>query len=90
VTMVQLLGFVVVLRSLLTGVGARWILVAPAYFCGLAVAAAVAAIVPSLIGGRPALAWAVQSAVTGLPGIAILLVISWLALRHYPPGATAA
>ncbi len=87
---VQLLGFVVALRALLAGVGARWFLAVPAYFCGLAASAAVAATVPSLIGGRAVLAWATQSAIVGLPGITILLLITWLALRHYPPGAAAA
>ena len=86
---VQLLGFVIALRALLAGVGARWFLAAPAYCCGLATSAAVAAIIPSLIGGRAVLAWAAQSAIIGLPGIAILLLITWLALRHYPPGAAA-
>ena len=87
---VQLLGFVVVLRVLLAGVGARWFLAAPAYFSGLAASAAAAALVPALIGDRAALAWAAQSAAIGLPGIAILVLINWLALRHYPPGAAGA
>jgi hypothetical protein len=90
VMMIQLLGFVIVLRTLLAGVGARWFLAAPAYFSGLAVSAVATALVPALIGGQTALAWAAQSAAIGLPGIAILVLINWLALRHYPPGAAAA
>jgi hypothetical protein len=87
VMMIQLLGFVVVLRALLAGVGARWFLAAPAYFSGLAASAVATAFFPTLIGGRAALAWAAQSAAIGLPGIAILVLINWLALRYYPPGA---
>jgi hypothetical protein len=50
----------------------------------------VAALLPVLIGGRPPLAWAAQGIVTGGPGIVILMLINWLALRHYPPGAAQA
>ncbi len=87
---VQLAGFAIVLRWLVAVAGPRCYLAAAAYFACLALSALLAALNPSLIGGRAALAWAVQSAVTGLPGIAILVLISWLALRHYPPGAAAA
>lgn len=87
VMMVQLLGFVYVLRTLLTGMGAHWFLAAPAYFSGLAASVLATGIFPALIGGRAALAWAAQSVAIGLPGIAILLLLNWLALRHYPPGA---
>jgi hypothetical protein len=87
VMVVELLGFVFVLRFLLARVGARWFLAAPAYFAGMAAAVLVTAIVPDLIEGRAALAWAAQSVVIGLPGVAILVLINWLALRFYPPGA---
>ncbi len=87
---VQLAGFSLALRGLLAGVGAHCLLAAAAYFVGLALAALLASLIPSLIGGQAALSWAVNSAVTGLPGIAIFVLISWLALRHYPPGAAAA
>ncbi len=90
VTMVELSGFVLVVRWLFAGVGPRWYLAAPAYFAGMAAAALVAGLFPALIGGRPALAWAAQSIVIGEPGILILLLINWLALRYYPPGAAAA
>jgi hypothetical protein len=90
VTMVELSGFVFVVRLLLTGVGPRWYLAAPAYLAGMAAAATAVGFLPALIGGRPALAWAAQCIVTGEPGIVILLVINWLALRFYPPGAASA
>ncbi|MDD2763202.1 MAG: hypothetical protein PHE83_04405 [Opitutaceae bacterium] len=87
VMMVELSGFVFVLRALLSGVGARWYLAAPAYFAGKAAALLGAAFFPALIGGHAALNWAAQSVVIGAPGITILVLINWLALRHYPPGA---
>jgi len=87
---VQLVGFVAALRGLIAGAGVSCFLAVPAYVAGLAGSALLAALAPALIGGQPALAWAVHSAVIGLPGIAILVLISWLALRHYPPGAAAA
>lgn len=90
VTMVELSAFVLVVRLLLAGAGPRWYLSAPAYLAALAAAALVAGCFPALVGGRPALGWAAQSMVTGEPGIVILLVINWLALRFYPPGAAAA
>ena len=86
VTMVELLGFVLVLRFLLAEVGARWFLAAPAYLSGKIAAVMAATFFPSLIGGGAALAWAAQSLVVGAPGIAILVLINWLALRYYPPG----
>jgi hypothetical protein len=90
VTMVELAGFVLVVRGLLAGVGPQWYLAAPAYLAGMAAAAVVTFCFPALIGGRPALAWAAQCVMTGEPGIVILLVINWLALRFYPPGAAPA
>ena len=86
VMMVQLLVFVLTLRMLLTRLGAHWLLALPAFFSGLAAAALVTAVFPALIGGQASLAWATQSVALGLPGIGILILISWLALRHYPPG----
>lgn len=90
VTMIELAVFVLVVRLLLAGVGPRWYLAAPAYLGAMTVAALVTGLFPALIGGRPALGWAAQSVVTGEPGIVILLLINWLALRYYPPGAAAA
>jgi hypothetical protein len=88
VVMLQLLVFVFVLRALLTRVGSRWFLAAPAFLSGMAAAALATAIFPALIGGRPALEWAAQSVVIGLPGIAVLVLINWLAVRYYPSGPT--
>ena len=56
----------------------------------MAAAVLAAVLFPALIGGRPALAWAAQSILVGEPGIVILVLINWLALRYYPPGAVAA
>ncbi len=84
---IELLAFVLAMRAMLARAGARWFLAAPAYLACMAVAALSAAAFPILIGGRASLAWALQSVVTGMPGIAILLLINWLVLRHYPPGA---
>lgn len=83
---IQLLVFVFSLRALLRGVGPRWFLAAPAFIASMAAAALVVAVFPALIGGRGVVPWATQSLVTGLPGIAILVLINWLAVRTYPSG----
>jgi hypothetical protein len=85
---IELLGFVLVLRVLLAAAGARWYLAAPAYFSGKTAAVLAAAFFPALIGGQAAPAWAAQSVAIGAPGIAILVLINWLVLRYYPPGAS--
>jgi uncharacterized membrane protein len=87
VMMVQLLVFVFALRAMVIGFGARCSLAALAYFSGLAAAVLTTMAFPALIGGQAALTWAAQSVTLGLPGIALLVLISWLALRYYPPGA---
>ena len=84
---IELLGFVLVLRVLLAAAGARWYLAAPAYFSGKTAAVLATAFFPALIGGHAALAWAAQGMAIGVPGIAILVLINWLVLRNYPPGA---
>ncbi len=86
VTMVQLLVFVWIVRVLLTRIGARWFLAAPAYVACLAIAMIVAAVFPDLIGGRPVVAWVLSSLTMALPGFGVLLLINWLAVRYYPPG----
>jgi hypothetical protein len=86
VMMVELSGFVLVLRFLLAGMGARWFLAAPAYLSGKIAAVVAAALFPALIGGRAAFAWASQSVAAAAPGIAILVLINWLVVRYYPPG----
>lgn len=87
VAMLQLLIFVGAVRMLLARVGARWFLAAPAYFSSLASATIVVAILPELIGGRPALVWVSSSLAMAWPGVGILLLINWLAVRYPPPGA---
>ena len=84
--MVELLALVLVFRLLMTEIGARWFLAAPAYSAGKIAAVMVATIFPTLIGGGAAAAWAVRCVVIGAPGIAILVLINWLVLRYYPPG----
>ena len=86
VMMVQLVVFVVMIRLMLKGVGAHWFLAALAYFTCLAASVLLAAAFPALIGGQAVLTYAVNSVSMGLPGIAILVLINWLVVRHYPPG----
>jgi hypothetical protein len=81
---VELLGFVLVFRFLMAKIGAQWFLAAPAFFSGKIAAVVVVTLFPVLIGGRAPLGWAAQSVLVGVPGIAILVLINWLALRHYP------
>lgn len=83
---IELAVFVAALRGMLAGRGARWFLAAPAYLCAMIVATLVTALFPGLIGGRPALAWALHSVTMGLPGVGVLLLINWLAVRNYPSG----
>ena len=71
---IELLAFVLALRSL------------PAYLTSMAAAVLAAGVFPGLIGNRAALGWAAQSLATGLPGVAILLLINWLVIRCYPSG----
>ncbi len=86
VATIQLLGFVVTLRALLPRIYQRWLLAVPAFFCGMMAAALGVAMFPGLVGGRSPVVWAYQSFVTGLPGLAILVLINWLAIRSYPTG----
>jgi hypothetical protein len=83
---VQLVVFVLVLRALLPRVGVRGLLAVPAYFAGVAAGALLAALVPTLIGGRAVLPWVTQSVATAIPGIVILALINWLVVRTYPSG----
>lgn len=83
---IELLAFVLALRALLGAVGARWFLALPAYLTSMAAAVLAAGVFPGLIGNRAALGWAAQSLATGLPGVAILLLINWLVIRCYPSG----
>ncbi len=83
--MIELLLFVSTLRALLVKTGSHWFLAAPAYLAGKTGSVLAAALFPSLIGGQPALPWGVHSVGIGLPGIAILILINWLVVHHYPP-----
>jgi hypothetical protein len=84
---VELVVFVLAMRALLARAGLRWYLAAPAFLVCKAGSALAVAAFPALIGGREAMRWAVQGIAIGLPGIAILILINWLVLRFYPPGA---
>ena len=86
VMMFQLLAFVFVVRAMLTGFGARWYLAAPAYIFSVAVSMIVAAGFPDLVGVQPVLAWAANSVTVALPGVAVLVLINWLAVRFLPSG----
>ena len=83
--MIQLLAFVVVVRGLLARAGVRWFMAIPAYLAGMAATLLAALVFPTLIGGRPPLDWALQSVVRSLPGVGILVLITCLVLRFYPP-----
>ncbi len=87
VTTVQLLVFVLTLWGLLARGGGRWWLAIPAYLAGLTFIVLLAAAFPGILGNRPPLTWAVQTVVMGLPGLAVLTLINWLAVRHYPTGS---
>ncbi len=84
---VELSCFVIGLRFLLARGGARWFLAAPAYFFGKVVAMLVVLCFPDLVGGRPALGWTAQGMAMAVPGIAILVLINFLAVHYYPPGS---
>ncbi len=81
---VELTGFAVVLRLLLVRHGLRWWFAMPAFVGGKLVATAVVALAPGLIGGHAALAWALRSTITGLPGIAVLVGLTLLVAKVYP------
>jgi hypothetical protein len=82
--MVELVVFVIATRALLARTGPRWFLPLPAYVGGMLAAACVVALFPQLVGGAPALPWALNTVATALPGIAILVLITVLVTRHYP------
>lgn len=84
----QLVVFVGAMRAMIARAPAcRW-LSAPAFVACMAAAALAAALMPRLVGGRGALEWALSSVATGLPGLGVLVLINWLVLRYYPPGAS--
>lgn len=83
---IELLGFVGMLRWLLARLGPRWFLAAPAFLAGKAGSVLLGTLWPELIRGGNAFNWGLQAIATGLPGIAILVLINWLVVRHYPAG----
>ncbi len=83
---IELMVFVLVLRTLYAGTRQRWFMAIPAYLSGLMMAASVAAFFPAIIDGRAAWPWAVHSVLLGLPGIGVLMLITLFAHRCYPPG----
>jgi hypothetical protein len=84
---VQLLVFVAVVRLSRAKFGPHWFLAAPGYVLGVAASVMLITAFPDLIGGRPVLAWASGVVTTALPGIAILVLINWLALRFSSSGS---
>lgn len=84
VLLLELIGFVAAWRWLMAQLQPRAYFAVPAYLTGKLLATVVVALAPDLIRGRSAIAWATDSALTGLPGVAILVGITALALRCYP------
>jgi hypothetical protein len=84
----ELLVFVLGVSTLLARLGPRWFLPLPAYAAGKAATVIAAALLPALIGGRPLVAWVANALVQGLPGLAILVVLTLLVLRFYPPNSS--
>ena len=82
---IQLLVFVLIVPLVLHTAFIRWLVAVPAYLAGMAASLLAALLVPALIGGRPPLAWAGQSVIFGLPGMAALVLITCVVLRYYPP-----
>jgi hypothetical protein len=83
--MIQLLVFVVVVRTLITRAGVRWFVAIPAYLAGMIMVMLAAFVFPALIGGRPPATWLAQSVAMSLPGVALLVLITCAVLRFYPP-----
>lgn len=84
---VELLAFTLAVTTLRARLGLRWFLSLPAYLIGRAATIILAAFIPSLIGQRPLLDWATNSSITALPGLAVLVLLTLLVQRIYPPSA---
>lgn len=82
---VQLVVFVAVIRAGIARLGPRFYLAVPAYLIGILASMLLLLGFPALNGGRPVLAWASTTVTMALPGVAVLLLINWLAVRWYPP-----
>jgi hypothetical protein len=83
--MIELLVFVAIVPRLLAAPAIRWLVAIPAYLTGMGVAMLAAGLVPDLINGRPPLGWLGQSLILTLPGLGVLVLITVLVLRYYPP-----
>lgn len=83
---VQLLVFVTATRLLITRTPIRSLAAVPGYLVAMAVSALVVAAVPTLNHHQPALGWLAGAITMAWPGILILAVINWIAVRFYPPG----
>lgn len=82
---IQLLVFVGTLRGLLAWTPIRHVAALPAYAAAMLVSTGVVALWPELGRGVPALAWVARAVTQAWPGVLILVLINWLALRAYPP-----
>ncbi len=83
--MIELLVFVAVVPRLLAAPAPRWLVAIPAYLAGMVVAMEAAALFPVLIDNRPPVGWLGQSLVLTLPGVAVLVLLTGVVLRFYPP-----
>jgi hypothetical protein len=83
--MIELVVFVAVVPRLLAARAIRWFIAIPSYLAGMVVAMLAAAFFPVLINGRPPVSWLGQSLVLTLPGLTVLVLITVLVLRYYPP-----
>lgn len=81
----ELLTFTLAVATLRARLGLRWFIALPAYIIGRAATIILAAVVPSLINHRPLLDWATTSTVQALPGLAVLILLTLLVQRFYPP-----
>ncbi len=84
----ELLVFVGTVATLQARLGLRWFLAIPSYVAGKTATVAAAGLFPVLIGGRPLLAWVTNALGQGLPGLAILVVLTVFVLNFYPPSSS--
>lgn len=82
--MVELTVFAMTLRALMARFTLHWSFAVPAFVASKSVMTALAALIPALSGGRAVGTWAVDSTVTALPGIAVLVALTVLVMRFYP------
>ncbi|MBS0633169.1 MAG: hypothetical protein JSS11_14760 [Verrucomicrobia bacterium] len=82
---VELLAFTFTVATLRARVGLRWWISLPAYVIGRAATIILAALIPALIHQRSLLDWAATSTVQAFPGLAVLVLLTLLVQRFYPP-----